>query len=258
MSSEQVEPQEVANDTDVPANINQTRDGTHSGDGTDGAQAPTWQYAEGVSGEGEVPEWFIANKYRTVEEQAKAANELRKKLGSKAEDAPEAYEIDYDSFGIKKDDPVLAEFNTFFKDMNVAQADYEKIIKKFVDIQTSHGESLEKQKTEAFNAFGPDTKETVGRLNTWIDNSFTAEEQDIVKSFMTSAEEVRVLEKMRQGLPKSAPPTVHQTATASSYETYASVNADIRKNWTKMQSDPDYRDGMERRRKEAYTRENQR
>jgi len=223
--------------------------------GTQGSQAPTWKYADGVAGDGDVPDWFMADKYKSVAEQAKAAHELRKKLGSKAEDAPEHYELNYEELGIDKEDVILNEFSGFFKEMNVPQKDYEKIVGKFVEIQQRQNELMEQQRASAYEAFGPETRETVGRLNTWIDNNFSDSEKEIVKGFMGSAEEIRVLEKMRQGAPKSAPPTVHQVAHQSNFETLDSINAEIQSNWSRMQSDDGYRKMMLAKRSEAHKRE---
>lgn len=223
--------------------------------GTNGAQVPTWKYADGIAGDGVAPDWFLSDKYNSVSEQAKAAHELRKKLGSKAEDAPEHYELDFEKYGIDKEDAVLAEFNPFFKELNIPQKDYEKIIEKFVEIQTKNHETANKQREEAFNAFGPETKEVVGRLNVWADNKFNAQEKEVIKGFMETEDGVRVLEKMRSGAPRSAPPTAHQVPSQSLYETVASINKEIGMNWNKMQTDENYRKMMHSKRAEAHARE---
>jgi hypothetical protein len=46
------------------------------------AAAPEWFYANGVKGVGPVPEWYNVEKYRTVDEQAKAQRELEKRFGA--------------------------------------------------------------------------------------------------------------------------------------------------------------------------------
>jgi hypothetical protein len=46
------------------------------------ADAPKWHYADGTPGKGDAPEWFQKDKYKTVEEQAKAYTEAVKKLGA--------------------------------------------------------------------------------------------------------------------------------------------------------------------------------
>ena len=44
--------------------------------------AAKWYLAEGVAGNGEPPEWFRADKYKTLDEQAKAYVELEKRFGA--------------------------------------------------------------------------------------------------------------------------------------------------------------------------------
>lgn len=223
--------------------------------GTGGAQLPTWKYADEVPGAGDVPDWFMADKYKSVAEQARAAHELRKKLGSRAEDAPDEYSIDYDKYGIAKDDVVLGEFNKLFKELNVPQKDYEKIVDKFVGMQKEQAEIMQKQREAAYNAFGPETKETVARLNTWAKNNFSESEQQLLSSFMTSAEEVRLLDKLRAGAPKSAPPTHDQAASAVKHETYAEINNLIQSDWKRFNEDSQWRSMMESKRRAAYLRE---
>jgi len=57
------------------------------------APAPTaWAYAENVPGIGDAPEWFKADKYKTVQAQAEAYIGLESKLGSFT-GAPEEYAL---------------------------------------------------------------------------------------------------------------------------------------------------------------------
>jgi len=50
----------------------------------------TFSWSEGVNGEGEAPEYFKADKYKSVADQAKAYTELEKRFGGFT-GAPEAY-----------------------------------------------------------------------------------------------------------------------------------------------------------------------
>lgn len=247
---QQVEPLSDVSNTEAVSN-------NQLGTNGDTASQSTWKYADGVLGQGEVPEWFIASKYKTVEEQAKAANELRKKLGAHAEDAPEHYELDYEKYKIQKDDPTLNELNGLFKELNLSQGAYEKIIDKYTQLQQKQHETFEANRQQAFNAFGPETKEIKGRLDTWINNNFSAEEKEIINSWQMSPEDIRVLEKIRSGAPKSAPPTVNQAPSTNQYESSKSIQATIEQNWQRMKEDPNYRATMEHKRREAMARERQ-
>ena len=68
-------------------------DGGDGGKGDEGGAK--WYWSEGVPGEGEVPEWLQADKYKTADAQAKAYNDANKRLAQRDElrGAPEKYEL---------------------------------------------------------------------------------------------------------------------------------------------------------------------
>lgn len=220
-----------------------------------GEPLPSWQYSEGVPGQGETPEWFMADKYKSVEEQAKAALELRRKLGSKAEDAPGEYQLDYEKYGLEADDPVLAEMNPFFKEINIPQKEYEKLVDKYVTAQTAYLQQEESKKREAFEAYAKENGETVSRVTQWVKNNFNESEQAALGEFLTSPERIEVLDKVRTGAPKSAPPTATQAQNYADVETAASIDAKIGENYERYQSDAPWRNMMQKKRREALLRE---
>lgn len=59
--------------------------GGQGGDGGGQGGEQTWSWAEGITGTGERPPWFKADKYKTVDQQARAAVDLEAKLGPAAE-----------------------------------------------------------------------------------------------------------------------------------------------------------------------------
>lgn len=114
---------------------------------------------------------------------------------------------------------------------------------------------MQKQQESVQESFTPETKETIGRLNGWMNNNFSPEEQALMKGFMGSPEEIRLLDKLRAGAPKSAPPTINQTASYAKAESLKSINDEIGQNWDRMQSDVTYRNMMNQKRREAALRE---
>lgn len=221
----------------------------------------TWKYADGIMGEGDIPDWFLADKYKSVEEQAKAANELRKKLGSKAEDAPEHYNIDVDKYGWQKDDPVLNEFNSFFKEMNLPQKDYEKILDKYHSLYAAQAEKAQQEQgankeenDRRLQEYREQNKESISRVDNWIKNNFNEDEQKMLAGLSSTVEGFTVLNKIRNGTPKSAPPTSEQMPSANQYDTVESVTRIIHENMDKMSTDPVFCKEMETRRIEARKR----
>ena len=115
-----------------------------------GDQAPAaWQWAEGVPGTGEKPEWFKEGKYKSVAEQARAYQGLESKLGKGAEilGAPEetadtkataGYNINefvpegLEGVEIDPEDPMLQSLLPEFRDLGLSQAAVTKVAQAWV------------------------------------------------------------------------------------------------------------------------------
>ena len=70
--------------------------------------ASEWSYADGVPGNGDAPEYFKSDKYKTLADQAKAYTDLEKKFGSFT-GAPEEYALNED-LQANKDNPLFTKF----------------------------------------------------------------------------------------------------------------------------------------------------
>lgn len=106
--------------------------------GGDGGGDQTWNWMEGMPGSGERPPWLKADKYKTVEAQARAAAELETKLGPAAEliGAPEG---DYELPGLSDEqktkiagefdpeDPLLKMLGETAKRLGLSQKAYNEI-----------------------------------------------------------------------------------------------------------------------------------
>lgn len=109
--------------------------------------APTntqWFYAPGVVGVGDKPpEWFKANKYTSVEEQAKAYVALEKRMGDftgAPADGKYTFAVDKaTSPNIELDEthPVFAQFQGLAKDMQLSQEGFAKIMNTFLAYESS-------------------------------------------------------------------------------------------------------------------------
>jgi len=95
-------------------------------------EAPTlvdenaWSWSKGMQGEGECPEWFKKSKYGSVEEQAKAYNELHSKFGSFTGSPKDGYKIKVNDNlkaaglgDLNMEDPHTKDFLTFCQANNV-------------------------------------------------------------------------------------------------------------------------------------------
>ena len=95
--------------TEVTENVEQTK----QIEATEGAETtvieenkPGYLFADGVVGEGDAPEWFKADKYKTVSDQAKAYVELESKFGG-FKGAPKEGKYEVEGFNFD-DNPLIS------------------------------------------------------------------------------------------------------------------------------------------------------
>ncbi len=156
---------------------NETNAGGTSESSTDGG----WKYSENVSGEGDKPDWYHADKYKTVEEQAKGYNELRKKL-SDWTGAPEEYSLSKEKFkdvDIDSEHPLLKNLKQWGKSSNLNQEGFDGIVKLYTDFEQG---AIETQKEaekefikEELGKLGPNGSEIVDQIQKWGRNNLPEE-----------------------------------------------------------------------------------
>lgn len=111
---------------------------------------PGYYYAEGVAGQGEAPEWFLKDKYKSVSDQAKGYSDLRNEFNKKMEQfkgvsgAPEQYEISApEGFEIAEDDPVLVRAQEWAKDNGLPQDTFNGLIGVYAELEQARAQAAE-------------------------------------------------------------------------------------------------------------------
>lgn len=172
-------------------------------------ETPTWSYNEGIAGEGEPPEWFKADKYKTVSEQAKAYTELESKFGSFT-GAPEDYALELSEslqeqgVQIDDDDPILAEAKEFAKNSNMSQKGFNEMVELYSITKIAEAQALEQSKQDEIKALGNNAQTRLNNLSAWASANLS---EDLVEGFQqmtATAASVKALEHMI-GLTRSAP-----------------------------------------------------
>lgn len=93
---------------------------------------PEWFYADGTPGKGEMPVWYRADKYKTVEAQAEAYSHLEKRFGAFT-GAPKdgKYEVKLpEGVGVElvADHPLMADFNKWALEHQLNQEGYNEML----------------------------------------------------------------------------------------------------------------------------------
>lgn len=221
------------------------------------APAAEWFYADGVKGEGPPPEWYKAGKYKSLADQAKAYTDLEKKLGAFT-GAPEEYELSLPE-GVEgeldSEDPLLAEFVTTAKELNISQEAFNKILHMFVKHDAA---SQATHKEQEIAALGEKAAERLQTVAQWGANNLDPEGYQTLRAFATTAAGVKLIEQMigqtREG--RIAPGGPEGGAAATSGHTPESLRAmkfaKDEGGQLKTETDPSYREAVRKAYQEYY------
>jgi hypothetical protein len=163
--------------------------------------APAWQWSENVAGEGETPEWLKADKYKTVEAQAKAYGELEGRFGAFT-GAPEEYELHISDelkeagFNVDPEDPVVQEFSKWAKESNLSQDGYNGLIEMKGMLDAAEAKAHEDKMAEEIKSLGAQGQERIGNINAWANANLPADMIDGFNSMVTNAASVAAIETL--------------------------------------------------------------
>ena len=144
--------------------------------------------AEGIKGAGETPEWYKADKYQSVAEQAKAYNELEKKFGG-FKGAPKDGYVSPE--GVEQDDALLAELTEFANDTNMSQDAYDRAW----ELLTAQEQAVEEVSTEMeMQKLGENATQRLKTVEGFLKNNLDADTYTAAQELVTTAESVELIE----------------------------------------------------------------
>jgi hypothetical protein len=187
------------------------------GAGTEGKEESTWNYAEGVAGQGEKPEWFKGDKYSSIADQAKAYTDLESKFGSFT-GSPEEFEINLSEelkekgIEISSDDVLMEEARTFAKEANMSQKGFDDMINLYAMAKVAEGEAMEAHKQEELKALGNNAQTRIDNLNSWAQSNLPEDMMEGFQSMAMSAAAVQTLEKL-VAMTRNAPVNANDNST---------------------------------------------
>ena len=144
--------------------------------------------AEGIKGTGETPEWYKADKYQSVAEQAKAYTELEKKFGGFKGAPKDGYSAPE---GVEQDDALLAELTEFAKDTNMSQEAYGRAW----ELLTAQEQAVEEVTAEQEMAkLGDNATQRLKNVEGFLKNNLDADTYTQVQDLVTTADSVKLIE----------------------------------------------------------------
>ena len=201
--------------------------------------APAWQYAEGMAGEGDAPEWFKGDKFKSVAAQAEAYKGLEGKMGAFT-GAPEEYEISMpeDVEGeFLEDDPLMGEFKEWSKDNGVSQEAFTSLVHMFVKNEQGAYQKQEQDMESELAALGDNAKQRIQNINDYAKANLSEEHYEGILQATTSAAATKAVEALIANTRGYKVPTT-ETETESGMS-HSEIKE--RLNDPRYQSDPAFR-----------------
>lgn len=174
-----------------------------------------WFYSDGTPGKGEMPAWYKADKYKTVEAQAQAYTELEKRFGAFT-GAPAEYQLTVPE-GVQgefdKEHPLLKGFIEFAKGSQMNQEGFSKVLGMLAQYEASQ----EVTSAQVKQAIGADADTRIGAVAQWAKANLDSKGYDALRAVLAPGPDAAamfavveaVVNKTRQpALPKPGVDTV--------------------------------------------------
>ena len=146
--------------------------------------------SEGIKGVGDMPEWYKADKYKSVAEQAKAYTELEKKFGGFTGAPKDGYEL-YE--GVESDDALWAELVEFGNKTNMSQS----AMNEAWELLTAQEQAIEEVSIEAeMEKLGDNAVERVKVVEQYMKNNLDGDTYERLRYAVNSAESVELVEAL--------------------------------------------------------------
>jgi len=165
-------------------------------------QEKGWSFAEGVPGQGDVPDWFKVDKYGTVADQAKAYKELEGRFGSFTGAPKDGYKVNLSNeltekgIEIGTDDPLYEEAINFAKESNMSQEGFDNMMNLYAMAKIAEGDALEQHKMMELKSLGDNAQARVDNLDNWGKANLPDDLYEGFKEMAVSANAVRAMEKL--------------------------------------------------------------
>lgn len=148
--------------------------------------------------EPEYPEWFMKDKHKTIEDQARSAFELQKKMG-KHWGPPEEYKFEGID-GISEDDPIMKRFAPALKEMGISQEGLKYLVNQYMDANLNYVKEMEQNLHKELT--GKD-KMTFEAVDKWMVNTFSPDDRKTIQSWISTPDDFRIINTLRTMMPKS-------------------------------------------------------
>lgn len=163
------------------------------------------------STEVQVPEWFKADKYGSIEDQAKAYTELEKRFGGFT-GAPEEYKLNEGVEGLN--DSLMGAINELGRKHNMSNEMYNELISTVNEIERTEYEQFQQRELEGL---GENGQQRIDNVNGWLQANAPEALREMLGTAVQTAEHVEALEQFISSMKGQAPANVAATPQGQQY-----------------------------------------
>lgn len=206
--------------------------------------------------EPEAPEWFMKDKFKTIDDQAKSYKELSSKMGKYWGSPQEGYKVD-GLTGIDESDPLIAGLTPALKELGVSQEGFQHLVTQYMDANKNMMKVMEEDLKKTLTTTDAHTYQAIER---WMTDSLTPDEATQIKNnWLMTADDFKLFNNLRLML---APSTNVPSATTNpvKFESSKEVENDKIKYRKEIKSgsrvqDKNHEDALAARYRDAVARE---
>ena len=146
--------------------------------------------SEGIKGVGDQPEWYKADKYKSISEQAKAYTELEKKFGGFTGAPKDGYSV---VEGVESDDALWQELVSFGEKTNMSQS----AMNDAWELLSAQDQAAEEVSMEVeLQKLGDNGVERVKVVEQYMKNNLDGDTYERLRYAVNSAEAVELIEAL--------------------------------------------------------------
>jgi len=221
---------------------------------------PDWRWNENVEGKGDKPDWFLKDKYKTVEDQAKAYVEAQKRIGDLSsrignfKGAPDKYDFTDVGFNIDYESESFKSFDGLLRQKGVDNDLAKDLVKFYLDQESQTKEQTKLDTEKELAAIGPDAAQQIQNINNWAANNLDDSAANMVSLMLENpmADTVNLFKSLRKLTVSTQPPESASTGTG---ETPKDIQMEMNRNYDQYMKDEVYRSSIRKRLEEAMRSE---
>lgn len=144
--------------------------------------------------EPETPDWFMKDKFKTIEDQAKSYKELSSKLGKFWGSPEDNYKPDGIE-GLEENDPLVAALTPALKELGVSQEGFAHLVNGYMQANKEMLKGFEDNLRQTLTTTDAHTYQAVDK---WMNDTLTKEEATQIKNnWLMTPEDFKLLNNLR-------------------------------------------------------------